>query len=373
MYRRGRNSGNGFFVLIMLLIFAPGLVGGIISGIMPLVVLGVVGATLFSVFKGIFSGAERKETVRQNTRGKTVNKKRSTLSNADIVRIDSKLSEYFKHNYALAVIDDVSLVLSGGAYSSVDKLYVTYKDEKVVRLGEFKDSYPEMYDKILSLLNAFSKQSEEVLKSKPQTNVRKEDVLSDADKYIEKLSELKNHGASLAWICTLDGAGIAEKAGLPFASGFGMNVFNTLSVCSLEALGARDCLISCEMKLSDTARLGGSVPRGAIVCGRIPLMLTRNCPIKNRLSCAECKSSSKLVDRMGIEFPVICKNGASFILNSRPLSLADKLNELRGIDFGLIYFTNESSPECEKILGEVREGISPQGEFTRGLYYKNVY
>lgn len=76
---------------------------------------------------------------------------------------------------------------------------------------------------------------------------------------------------------------------------------------------------------------------------------------------------------MGIEFPVICKNGASFILNSRPLSLADKLNELRGIDFGLIYFTNESSSECEKILGEVREGISPQGEFTRGLYYKNVY
>ena len=123
MYRRGRNSGNGFFVLIMLLIFAPGLVGGIISGIMPLVVLGVVGATLFSVFKGIFSGAERKKTVRRNTRGKTVNKKRSTLSNADIVRIDSKLSEYFKHNYALAVIDDVSLVLSGGAYSSVDKLY----------------------------------------------------------------------------------------------------------------------------------------------------------------------------------------------------------------------------------------------------------
>lgn len=198
-------------------------------------------------------------------------------------------------------------------------------------------------------------------------------VFSNADKYIEKLSELKNHGASLAWICTLDGAGIAEKAGLPFASGFGMNVFNTLSVCSLEALGARDCLISCEMKLSDAARLGGSVPRGAIVCGRIPLMLTRNCPIKNRLSCAECKSSSKLVDRMGIEFPVICKNGASFILNSRPLSLADKLNELRGIDFGLIYFTNESSSECEKILGEVREGISPQGEFTRGLYYKNVY
>ena len=190
MYRRGRNSGNGFFVLIMLLIFAPGLVGGIISGIMPLVVLGVVGATLFSVFKGIFSGAERKETARRNTRGKTVNKKRSTLSNADIVRIDSKLSEYFKHNYALAVIDDVSLVLSGGAYSSVDKLDVTYKDEKVVRLGEFKDSYPEMYDKILSLLNAFSKQSEEVLKSKPQANVRKEDVLSDADKYIEKINSL---------------------------------------------------------------------------------------------------------------------------------------------------------------------------------------
>lgn len=198
-------------------------------------------------------------------------------------------------------------------------------------------------------------------------------VFSNAENYAEKLAVLKSHGASLAWICTLDGMGIAEKAGLPFASGFGMNVFNTLSVRRLEALGARDCLISCEINLNSAARLGGSVPRGAIIYGRIPLMLTRNCPVKNRLNCAECGSSSKLVDRMGIEFPVICKNGASFILNSRPLSLADKVGELRGIDFGLVYFTNESAEECKKILDEIREGKSPQGEFTRGLYYKNVF
>ena len=137
-------------------------------------------------------------------------------------------------------------------------------------------------------------------------------------------------------------------------------------------LGADDCLISCEMMLSDASRLGGDIPRGAMIYGRIPLMLTRNCPVRNKLTCAECGKKSFLVDRMGVEFPVICKNGCSFILNSRPLWVADKKSEFRNLDYGLIYFTNETKEECKKVLEDVRNGANPPSKFTRGMYFKGV-
>ena len=197
-------------------------------------------------------------------------------------------------------------------------------------------------------------------------------VFSNADKYIEKLKEFRNHGISLAWVCTLDGIGIAEKAGMDFATGFGMNVFNSLSLGEMQNLGATDSLLSCEINLSDASRLSGGIPRGIMTYGRIPLMLTRNCPVKNKLTCAECGSGSHLVDRMGVSFPVVCKNGASFILNSRPLWMADKKSELRNIDFGLIYFTDENQAECARVIEAYNNNEKPEGEFTRGLYFKNV-
>lgn len=197
-------------------------------------------------------------------------------------------------------------------------------------------------------------------------------VFSNAENYIKKLAELKNAGVKYAWVCNLDGVGIAEKAGAPFVTGFGMNIYNSVSLQEMQMLGADDCLISCEMMLSDASRLGGDIPRGAMIYGRIPLMLTRNCPVRNKLTCAECGKKSFLVDRMGVEFPVICKNGCSFILNSRPLWVADKKNEFRNLDFGLIYFTNESEEECAAILEKVKNGSNPPAEFTRGMYFKGV-
>ena len=197
-------------------------------------------------------------------------------------------------------------------------------------------------------------------------------VFSDADKYIEKLKKLKNHGVSLAWTCTLDGVGIAEKAGLPFASGFGMNIYNTAATEEIGRIGGIDCLLSCEISLSDAARLGGDLPRGVMTYGRIPLMLTRNCPVKNKLTCSECGGKSVLTDRMGVEFPVVCKNGASFVLNSVPLWLGDKKSEIRNMDYELLYFTNESKGECAEVVAVYNNNEKAPGEFTRGLYFRKV-
>lgn len=197
-------------------------------------------------------------------------------------------------------------------------------------------------------------------------------VFSNSEKYANRLVELKAHGLDLACASNLDGIGIAQKADIPFISGFGMNIFNSISIDEVQKLGARDCLISCELPLNAISRLGGTLPRGVFAYGRIPLMLTRNCPVRNKLTCAECKGKSVLVDRMGVEFPVMCGNGCSTVLNSRPLWLADKKQDIKNVDFSLLYFTTESKSECEKVISAYKEGSAPTQEFTRGLYYKGV-
>ncbi len=197
-------------------------------------------------------------------------------------------------------------------------------------------------------------------------------VFSNADKYVKKLTELKENGLLLAWACGLDGVGIARRAGLRFVCGFGMNIFNSVSVSEAAALGAEDCLLSCEVSLAQAAHIGGELPRGLMIYGRIPLMMTRNCPVATKLTCAECGGRSYLLDRMGVRFPVRCKNGCSFVLNSRPLWLADKLNDIRNVDYGLLWFTDESKEECTRVISDYRRSGAPQGEFTRGLYYKGV-
>lgn len=197
-------------------------------------------------------------------------------------------------------------------------------------------------------------------------------VFSNSEKYINRLIELKAHGLDLACASNPDGIGIAKKADIPFISGFGMNIFNSVAIDELQKLGARDCLVSCELPLNAVSKLGGSLPRGIFAYGRIPLMLTRNCPVKNKLTCAECRGQSVLVDRMGVEFPVVCGNGCSVILNSRPLWLADKKHDIKNVDYALLYFTTESKNECEEVISAYQNGSAPLGEFTRGLYYKGV-
>ncbi|MBR6939492.1 MAG: U32 family peptidase [Clostridia bacterium] len=197
-------------------------------------------------------------------------------------------------------------------------------------------------------------------------------VFSRGEHYIERLKALAGAGVKLAVADGIDGIGIAEKAGMPFAAGFGTNICNSVSLGYFEERGAVDCLLSCECDLQSISAAGGDVPRGVLVYGRIPLMVTRNCPVKNKLTCDECGRTGELVDRMGIHFPVRCKYGCSQILNSRPVCMTDRLNEIRSVDFDLLYFTVESPAECLDIIEKYRQGQAVDGEFTRGLYTRTV-
>ncbi len=197
-------------------------------------------------------------------------------------------------------------------------------------------------------------------------------IFGAENKIRDYLLKAKNCGISIAYCSTLDGLAIAKDMGFEIHSGFSMNVFNSLSVTVLEDLGVKHITLSPELTLSKITEIGGNAKRGIIGYGRLPLMLTRNCPIRNGKTCAECKGESYLTDRMGIKFPVVCKLGCSEILNSQPIYMGDRLDEIKNVDFITFYFTKEKREMCEAVLDAYRNKKGVKGGFTRGLYYREV-
>lgn len=188
----------------------------------------------------------------------------------------------------------------------------------------------------------------------------------------QTLKALRESGAPYALCDTLDAVAIAKEAGTEIIGGPFLNLFNTLALKEAEEIGVSEAAVSYELTVNQINQLGGELPRGVCVYGRTPLMLTRNCPIKNGMTCAQCGRKQSITDRKGIAFPVRCENGFSEIFNSRPTCLSDRIHELHNIDFYLLDFTTENKAECRQIIENYRRGAPADGAYTRGLYYRGV-
>lgn len=187
------------------------------------------------------------------------------------------------------------------------------------------------------------------------------------------LKEACSHGAAFAYAGTLDGVALAKEAGLPVLGGFTLNGFNSLALRELAALGLSALTVSQELKLAQIAALDPpGIPLGVLVYGRQPLMLTR--PAPNGLSDRDFSDAAlpMLLDRKGILFPVARNGDAYELLNSRPLDVSDKQDDLPEHGFRLFYMTTESSEDVTAVLERYERRSPPEGEFTRGLYYKGV-
>ena len=186
------------------------------------------------------------------------------------------------------------------------------------------------------------------------------------------LLRAKKSGIKTALCFTLDAVAIAEKCGMEIHTGFSMNIFNSVSAKLLESLGVKAITLSPELTLTQLKGIRTQVPRGVFAYGRLPLMLTRNCPVRNVRQCRDCKREGELTDRLGVRFPVRCSFGSSEIYNSRPLVLSDRLKEFSDFDFLAFSFTTETREEADAVLEAYRTGAKAKEPFTRGLYYRGV-
>ena len=191
-----------------------------------------------------------------------------------------------------------------------------------------------------------------------------------------KLQILRDEGFLDCRAGNLGAAALAVSLGMRVHGAFSLNVMNTPALRWYQEIGLADTELSFELTLAQAAALGGDLPRGLVIYGRLPLMLCRNCPAANSpKGCLHCIKPPELTDRRGAKFPIECGKSYVEVLNSVPLYLADRFVEIKGQDFGVLHFTVENSVEIVETLSRYLDPAhagKPDFSFTRGLYYRGV-
>lgn len=167
---------------------------------------------------------------------------------------------------------------------------------------------------------------------------------------------------------------IVAGLGLEVRGDLGMNVFNSRSLLFLRKLGLQSATVSAELRHQQIRDLRKYLPCEAVVYGRLPLMITENCPLRCAGQCGR-GAGGVLTDRTGAAFPVLCGHGCrSEIQNSKTLFLADKPEWQRcALHWARLRFTTETAEECLAALRRYQgQGGYAPADFTRGLFYRGV-
>ncbi|MBQ7090168.1 MAG: U32 family peptidase, partial [Clostridia bacterium] len=137
-----------------------------------------------------------------------------------------------------------------------------------------------------------------------------------------------------------------RAAGFEVHGDFSFNAANTQTLTVLKEELA-SLTLSYELTLRQIRKLKKPLPCGIIVYGRLPLMQTKNCILKNIGPCRNGKGGT-LTDRTGRSFPIACDQGCQNVMfNSTPLFLADRNREWKesNVSFARLLFTDESTEE----------------------------
>jgi putative protease len=187
------------------------------------------------------------------------------------------------------------------------------------------------------------------------------------------LRELKEAGLTSVVAGNLGTLRMARELGFTVHGDYSLNILNSRALEAARGLELADATLSFEIGMKQAGRLAGEMPRGIIAYGHLPLMTFRNCPAKDAKGCGGCTGQSALTDRMNKRFPVVCRGRAySQLLNGVPLVLADKQEQIAGLDFITLYFTTEDKEACVNVVRRFAEHTPATGEFTRGLYFRSL-
>ena len=170
----------------------------------------------------------------------------------------------------------------------------------------------------------------------------------------------------------------AREAGMRIHGDYGLNIYNSGSLNVLKKLDFASATLSFEMTMPQIRDVSKLIPCEILIYGRLPLMVTEHCLIKNRNGECNCHlGPMKLTDKTGAEFPVI-KDGnscRSMLLNGKKLSWLDRQEDLTriGVWATRVYFTTENNQEVDRVLSDyVHPNPFDPGACTRGLYLRGL-
>ncbi|MBQ8350435.1 MAG: U32 family peptidase [Clostridia bacterium] len=156
----------------------------------------------------------------------------------------------------------------------------------------------------------------------------------------------------------------AKEIGFAVIGDFRLNVTNRESAAALREAGLFSCVLSPELAMPQLRDIGWG---NAIVYGRIPLMLTERCFMKENFGCERCGNAA-LTDRRAVKFPMLREYPhRNLICNSLPTYMGDKraaLDAIAPIGEHFI-FTIETEKEATRVLQAYRAGSPLAGEVRR--------
>lgn len=191
-------------------------------------------------------------------------------------------------------------------------------------------------------------------------------LFSSEQRLEKELGRLKKAGVSKALCGNIGSYRLAKEMGFQVFGDFGLNVYNSESASMID-----NPLLSFELTTKQIENIS-AVNKGALVYGKVPLMLMRNCPVKNSIGCEKCGRKGKLTDRKGYEFEVLCSGYPCVeMLNPYPVYMLDRMDEISA-DYAYFYFSTESVGEVENIIKLYETGETPDFKYTRGLYTRGA-
>ena len=184
------------------------------------------------------------------------------------------------------------------------------------------------------------------------------------------LTKLKEIGITGVQVQNIGMIAPSKELGFIVSGGTGLNITNSLALEEYKALGLWDTLVSFELAEKQYKTLGGTLKRGMVGYGHLPLMRMRACPLKQGKACGNCKGKGILKDRKGMEFPISCDNKEyTTLYNPVPLYLGDKPCHT---DYWLLQFTTETPEECKGITNMFINGEKPNFNRTCGLFERSL-
>ena len=192
----------------------------------------------------------------------------------------------------------------------------------------------------------------------------------------ETLTRAESLGVEDVLVGNIGHIQFARSHGMEVRGDFGLNVLNSETLWVLRNLRLKSATLSFELRLPEIREMSKPIDTELITYGRLPLMITENCIVKNTTGVCTCDSFPGLTDNSGSVFPVVPEFGCrNIVLNSKKLFMADRRRAITALGLWAerLMFTTENALECVAVMKRYagQSGYEPPG-YTRGVYYKGV-
>ncbi len=178
---------------------------------------------------------------------------------------------------------------------------------------------------------------------------------------VEKMMErARQNGVEYALVSNVGHIARARAHGFTLIGDYRFNVFNTHTHGFLKEQGLDRIIVSPELSLAQMRDFYGC---GVIAYGKLPVMTTHKCVLKDTYGCEKC--SGYIKDRQGASlFAEGIFDHRNVIYNSVPIYMADKQNDIKNYSYHFI-FSDEKRNEAYEIIEAYKKEKATQGGFKR--------